>query len=199
MPARAGLDRAAVVRAAAALADERGMDALTLADLAAHLGIRTPSLYNHIAGLDGLRRDLALLGVRELTARLTHAAVGKAGDTAIIALADAYRAFAHEHPGLYAAALRPPAPGDAEAGAATEELVGIVTAVLAAYGLAGDDALHAVRAIRSMLHGFVALEMAGGFGLPLDCDESFRRLVHMCIGGVTAGGHRAAEEPERGA
>ena len=62
MPARAGLDSAAVVRAAADLADAKGIDALTLGEVAARLGVRTPSLYNHIAGLDGLRRDLALLG-----------------------------------------------------------------------------------------------------------------------------------------
>jgi AcrR family transcriptional regulator len=46
-----------------------------------------------------------------------------------------------------------------------------------AAGAPDTDALHAIRALRAMLHGFVALEAAGGFGLPLDLDESYRRMV----------------------
>jgi AcrR family transcriptional regulator len=184
MPARAGLDSAAVVRAAADLADAKGIDVPTLGELAAHLGVRTPSLYNHVNGLEGLRRDLALLGVRELNARLSRAAVGKAGDAAIAAFADAYRAFAHAHPGLYAATQRAPGPDDNELHAAADEVVATIVAVLAAYGLEGNDAVHTVRAFRSVLHGFVSLEMGGGFGLPLDLDESFRRLLRIFITGL---------------
>jgi hypothetical protein len=51
-------------------------------------------------------------------------------------------------------------------------------------GLRGDDAIHAVRAFRSMVHGFATLEVAGGFGLPQDCDESFRRLVNALAAGM---------------
>jgi len=56
--------------------------------------------------------------------------------------------------------------------------------VLDAYGLQGEDALHAARSLRSLVHGFATLEIAGGFGLPLDCDESFRRLVEMFLNGL---------------
>jgi len=184
VPARAGLDAASVVRAAAALADANGVEALTLGELAAHLGVRTPSLYNHIAGLAGLRRDLALFGARELNARLSRAAIGKAGDAAIRAFADTYRAFAHAHPGLYAAIQRAPGPDDHELHAAADEVVATIVAVLAAYRLEGDDAMHTVRALRSFLHGFVSLEMGGGFGLPLDLDVSFRHLLQIFIAGL---------------
>ncbi len=186
MPARAGLDSAAVVRAAADLADANGVGVPTLGELAAHLGVRTPSLYNHIDGLDGLRRDVALLGLQELNARLSRAAIGKAGDTAIRAFADAYRAFAHEHPGLYAATQRAPGPDDSELHDAADEVIATIVAVLAAYGLEGDDAVHAVRALRSFLHGFASLEMGGGFGLPLNLDESYRRLLRIFITGLRA-------------
>jgi AcrR family transcriptional regulator len=184
MPLRAGLDRAAVIQAAADLADREGWERLTLATLAERLGIRTPSLYNHVAGLEGLRRDLAVLGCRELGARLARATIGKARDEAVMALAQAYRVFAHEHPGLYAALSRAPAPNDQEAVAAAGAVVEIVVAVLAAYGLQGDDAIHATRALRSALHGFAALESIGGFGIPLDLDESFRRLVYIFLQGL---------------
>ncbi len=184
MAVRAGLDRAAVVAAAAQLADRDGLEAVTLASLAADLGVRPPSLYSHVAGQDGLRRALALSGLQELTRRLGRAAVGKAGDAALLAVAHAYRTYAHEHPGVYAATLRAPDPDDAEWDAAGEELLAIVLAVLAGYGLEGSDAVHAVRGFRSVLHGFVALEALGGFGLPLDRDESFARLVDVFMAGL---------------
>ena len=104
MPRR-GLDRAAVVEAAAVLADAEGLEQLTLARLAHDLGIRTPSLYNHVEGLDGLRRELALLGLALLEARMARATVGKARVDAVLALAKTYRGFAHEHPALYTTSL----------------------------------------------------------------------------------------------
>lgn len=187
MPPRAGLDRTAVVEAAAALADDKGLENLSLTRLAERLGIRTPSLYNHVSGLEGLRRELALLGARELGRRLGRAAIGKTKDEAVFALAGTYRSFVGERPGLYAAAVRSSwlrEPEDPELRAAEEEAVGIVLAVLASYGLEGEDALHAVRGLRSAVHGFATLEAAGGFGLGLDTDESFRRLLRAFVDGL---------------
>ncbi|MDI5938548.1 TetR-like C-terminal domain-containing protein, partial [Micromonospora sp. DH15] len=48
---------------------------------------------------------------------------------------------------------------------------------LRGYGLDGDDAVDATRVLRSALHGFLALEAAGGFGLPRDLDRSYDQLV----------------------
>ena len=80
--------------------------------------------------------------------------------------------------------VRAPGPEDAELQAAAQEVLDVVLAALATYGLRGDDALHATRGLRSLLHGFVALELAGGFGLPLDLDESFHRLLRVFIQGL---------------
>src|SRR5437763_16803841 len=70
MSHRVGLDQATVVEAAAKLVDEEGIEQLTLGRLAERLGIRTPSVYNHVAGLPGLKRDLALYCSRGLLGRL---------------------------------------------------------------------------------------------------------------------------------
>ncbi len=181
---KAGLDRAVVVQAAAELADTVGLEKVTLGEVAAHLGVRTPSLYNHVAGLAGLQRELTLLGLYELGSRLGRAVMGKAKDEAIWAMAWAYRDFVKEHPGLYTATVHAPDPEDTEQQVAAREVVDIVLKVLAPYGLHDDDALHAIRGIRSLLHGFATLEIVGGFGLPLELDESFRRLVEMFISGI---------------
>jgi AcrR family transcriptional regulator len=185
---RAGLDAASVVAAAARLADRDGMDQLTLARLAAELGVRAPSLYAHVGGLGDLRDRVAALGVVELTGALSDAATGRAAHEALYTVAVAYRAYARQRPGVYAAMQRAPEAGDDEREAAAARLVGVLTAVLRGYGLEGDDAIHAVRLLRSALHGFVSLESVGGFALPLDLEQTYERLIEMVDRGLRAGG-----------
>jgi AcrR family transcriptional regulator len=176
-----------VVRAAAELANREGSAALTINRLAAQLGIQPPSLYNHIGGLAALQRELALLNARQLGECLGRAALGRAGAPALLALAHAYRDYIKQNPGVYLASLQ--ASGtheqpDPELAAAEGQVVQVVMAVMESFGLRGEDGLHAVRGLRSMVHGFASLEIAGGFGLPLDCDESFNRLLALLIRGL---------------
>ena len=179
--ARAGLTEDRVVVEAERIADEVGLSRLTLAALAESLGVRQPSLYKHIDGMDGLQRSIAVRAKIELGDVLGRAAVGKSGDDAIRALSQSYRRWATTHPGRYSATVRAPKPGDVDDQAASATVVGVVLDVLAGYGLHGDDAIDAARALRSTLHGFVALDAAGGFGLPVDIDRSFDRLVDGLI------------------
>ena len=185
---RAGLSRAAVVEAAGVLADEGGLEELSLVDLAGRLGVRKPSLYNHMAGIGDLRRELALAGLRELGRRMFRAAAGRAGEDGLFALAEAYRAFVKERPGLYEATVRSyrlSDPGDPEF---EEEALEPVLAVLASCGISGgEEAIHAARGLRSVAHGFATLEKAGGFGMSVDQDESFRRLVSAYAAGLRSG------------
>jgi len=184
---RAGLSTASVVSSAAEIADTEGLEALTLARLASTAGVRTPSLYNHVTGLEDVRRRVALLALREVAAALREAAVGRAGDEALVAAAGAYRAYALRHPGRYAAIQRAPAEGDDEMLAAGAEAVGILLAILRGYGLDEEQTVHATRAVRSALHGFVTLEAAGGFGLPQSVDDSYARLVALLDSGLSRG------------
>jgi AcrR family transcriptional regulator len=93
---RVGLTHERVVAEAAVVADEVGLESLTLAAVAKRVGVAIPSLYKHIDGLDALRRDLAVLGVRELTAAASAAAVGRAGRDALHAIAGAHRDYASD-------------------------------------------------------------------------------------------------------
>jgi AcrR family transcriptional regulator len=157
---------------------------LTMSDLAARLGVRSPSLYNHIGGLDDLRSALALLGVRELEGRLARAAIGKAGADALRAMGMAYRDFALERPGLYLTAQRAPDPNDADLNAASNAVIDVLRLVLEPMGLSMQEQIHTIRGLRSIVHGFVSLELMGGFGLPEDVDESFRRLLDTFVAGL---------------
>lgn len=174
---RAGVTHERVVAEAAAVVDEVGLERLTLAAIAHRLGVTQPSLYKHVDSLDALRRDLAVLGVRELTGALSAAAVGRARSDALYAIANAYRDYASAHPGRSAAALRAPAPDDPEHMAAGEAAAAVLFAVLEGYGIAGEDAIDAIRSLRAAMHGFVSLEAAGGFGLPRSVDATYGRLI----------------------
>src|SRR5262249_36758632 len=103
------------------------------------------------------------------------------GADAIRALADAYRAYIKDHPGRYAATVRAGTADDPELQAAQSQPVDIALRALAAYRLAPDDAIHAVRMMRSLVHGIATLENAGGFGLPQKVDETFQRLVESYL------------------
>lgn len=184
-----GIDRGQVVAVAAELADAHGLEQLTMAQVAARLGVRLPSLYNHVEGLPGLQHELALLAGRQLLERISRAAIGKAADAAVIAIGQAYRRYVLEHPGRYAAIVRAPAPDDTELQQVGQAIIEVVLTVLEPYGLDEAAAIHAVRGLRSIAHGFATLERAGGFGLPLDCDESFLRLLRAYVAGLRPAGH----------
>jgi AcrR family transcriptional regulator len=185
MSHRVGLDQATVVEAAAKLVDQEGLEQLSLGRLAERLGVRTPSLYNHVAGLPGLKHDLALYCLRDLLDRITRATIGKSRTEAIFALANAYRTYARETPGRYALTLQAPDPGDQELQAIAQQIVDVLRAVLAPYRLSEEEAIHAIRSLRSMVHGFISLEVAGGFGMPVDLDASFHWLINLFIAGLS--------------
>jgi AcrR family transcriptional regulator len=185
MAGQVGLDRDTVLAAAATIADDFGLDELTLARLAARLKVRSQSLYAHVEGIDGLRRDLGLLGQRLLAEELQTAARGLAGRDALHAIAKAYRAFELRRPGVYAASLRSPA-DDEEAWAGIERAREPLAVVLRSYGLSDDDAIHWYRMVWSAIHGFVSFQRAGLMNLPADPDESFRQLVDLFADGLEA-------------
>ncbi|MCC2685912.1 MAG: TetR family transcriptional regulator [Paenibacillaceae bacterium] len=184
MVQRRVLDLQAVLQAAADMADEQGFDEVTLASLAQKLQIRSPSLYNHVNGLPGLRSKLAVYGLEQLHQLMTQASVGRAGDDAVHALGEAYVDFARSHPGLYEATLRMPDLQHPDVQRVGSGIVELAVRVLSAYGLAGDVAIHAVRGLRSILHGFASLELKGQFGMPLDLDVSLRLLLDTFIAGI---------------
>jgi AcrR family transcriptional regulator len=194
MARKRGLVRADVVRVAGEIADAHGLDEVSLAGVAERLGIRSPSLYAHVDGLAGLRRELALAAAAAMTEAFREAMSGLSGEEALRALAIDYRRYARRHPGHYEAAQRAVAPGEDEE--LYEALAGVanpVFQVLAEMGAAGPDRVHLTRAFRSALHGFVVLEEGGGFGMPESVDESFRRMVDMLISGVRSAAERAGE------
>lgn len=178
---RAGLSTERVTDEAAMLADVVGLDHVTVSALAERLGVRQPSLYKHIDSIASLKRSVSIQAKRDLGDVLVRAAVGRSGPEAIRAMSHAYRRWALVHPGRYQASQLIPEPGDIENEAVMLSAIQIIADVLVAYQLEGDDAVDAIRGFRSILHGFVTLECAGGFTLVADVDRSFERLINGFI------------------
>ena len=195
--ARAGLSEDRVIVEAERLVDEVGLPQLTLAALAGRLGVRQPSLYKHIDGMEALQRSIAVRARSELADVLGRAAVGRARGDAIRAMAHAYREWAVAHPGRYAATARAPIAGDAEDEAASNAVVQVVLDVLSGYNLTGDTAIDATRTMRSAFHGFVSLETNDGFGLPVSVDRSYDYLVDSLVRALDASGVPAGTSDER--
>lgn len=187
---RAGLTRRGVAAIALDLVDEGGgpgFDRLTLAAVASRAGVAVPSLYKHVASLDDLRRLVAIASVAELTRVLATATIGRSGADALREAADAVRRYAGVHPARYAAAQVAPDlsdPSDAELAARAGETIAVLAAALRGFALPEESTVDAIRMLRSAIHGFVTLELNGGFGLPDDLDRSFRLLIDGVIAGI---------------
>ncbi|WP_433392484.1 TetR/AcrR family transcriptional regulator [Micromonospora sp. KLBMP9576] len=179
---RAGLDRATVISAAAAVADERGFAALSMALVAERLGVRTPSLYKHVDGLAELRQGIARLAMTELGDALRDAMQGIAGRDALAAAARVFRCYVTQRPGRYAATVG--AASDAGFEAAGERVIASLSAVLRGYRIAPAEQTHALRTLRSALHGFATLQQANGFQWQEDADESFAWMVDLLDRGL---------------
>ena len=194
MAQRVGITEQAVLDAAAKLADSEGLDALSLTNVAKLLGIRTPSLYAHVDGLDDLHRRLALAGVNRLGAELRAATQNKVGRPALEAIAHTYRSFALGHPGQYRATLRNPGE-DAELRAANQLALDVFLDVLRNLGLPESELMHCYRAFWSALHGFNALLATGVMSMPADLSTSYDRIVDMVMSYATLAA--AAPKPAR--
>lgn len=181
---KVGLELTEILAAAAELADQFGMQEVTLANLAKKLGIRPPSLYNHFDGLGGLRKKMAIYGIYRLYEVLAQAAIGVSGDEAVLTISKAYVDFARKHPGVYEATLMAPDMEDEDVQHAGSKVVDLTVRVLQAYRLEGDTAIHAVRGLRSILHGFSSLEQSGGFKMAVDLNESLEIIIKAFTHGM---------------
>ena len=184
---RAGLDQASVTAAGAALADEVGFSALSMGLLAERLGVKTPSLYKHVAGQADLVHRIAVLAMNELADAIRDAIQGRSGKEALVAGAQTMRRYVLEHPGRYAAGNGAKVSGpDDPLVPAVQRVLASWSAMLHGYHLDPDQEIHALRMLRSLLHGFASLEADGSFQIDADVDVSFTWMLTFIDQGLTA-------------
>jgi len=166
---------AALTSAAIVVADREGFVTLTLNGVAPELGVAASTLHSHTDGLDGLKTLVAVAGTRNLTEAIRNSAIGTSGLNALTAMATAYRTFAIEHPGQFASTLLPPRSDLDELATANATLIEVFVLVYRAIGLEDKDARLAARAMRSAIHGFLALQRTQASAS--DHDVEYRYLL----------------------
>lgn len=200
---RAGLNTAEVVAAGAELADEIGIESVSLAALAERLGVRAPALYKHIDGIGDLQHRIATLAMTEFSDALRDALQGKSRADAIGALFTALRSYIAEHPGRYNATTGAQLQGsDDPLLAPTTRFIDSNRAVLSGYGIPPDELDHAIRMLRCMIHGYALLQAANAFQWSNDPEESVAWMIRFVDTGLTAVGEdtsQSAKAPAVGA
>jgi AcrR family transcriptional regulator len=174
---RAGLNADVLTLAAAELADEAGLEQVTLAALAKRFGVAAPSLYSHVRSNADLKERIALLALAELADRAAETVAGRGDRAALAALGGVYREYAAAHPGRYAA-TRLPLDDATAARSAGPRHVELAHAVLRGYDLSELDRTHAVRLLGATFQGWATLEAAGAFSHSAPASEvSWERVV----------------------
>jgi AcrR family transcriptional regulator len=189
------LDPDQVVIAAEQLVNAHGWESLTMAALAAELGVRAPSLYRHVESLDALRRELRLRTVVEMTDAVRAAVMGKSGIDGLHALTEAFRSYAKANPVRYLAQTS--LPGDDAMRAAGHRLGEAGYAVLASVGLADDELPVATAQLAALCHGFVSLELVQTIDWVKDPDAAYYELVELFAAGLGKGAAAPAPSPKR--
>jgi AcrR family transcriptional regulator len=187
---RAGLDAASVTAAGAALVDEVGFSGLSMGLLAERLGVKTPSLYKHVANQADLTHRIAVLAMNEFADAIRDAIQGRSGREALVAGAHAMRRYVLDHPGRYAAGNVADVHGpDDPLVPAVQRVFASWAAMLHGYRLNPDQEIHALRMLRSTLHGFATLEAGGGFRIDTEVDDSFTWMLDFIDHGLKADRH----------
>lgn len=181
--ARAGIDKNLVIIGAAKLANEEGLENITLKRLADNLGIQTPSLYNHISGLEDLRKQLMIYGWKQMEEKIIQAVIGISGYDALKAMGYAFYDYATGNPGVFGAMLWYNKFRDEETMAATEGLFSVIYKITKSLNISPENSEHLIRTWRGFLEGFSLLVNNGAFGHPFSIKDSFEISLNVLVEG----------------
>lgn len=181
MAARIGISKKQVIDAAEEILTEKGkLEEVSLSQVAHKTGIRVQSLYAHVDGMNGLRREIALRSLAQLANTVTEAAVGRSGITAVEAILQAQLTFALTRPGSFTATIHPP--GD------DQELLDAIAAVqrpldlvLERLEVVDPERTHWTRLVLSSIYGFSLLSRDAQLTLPVSPESSGQHLVDVLV------------------
>jgi AcrR family transcriptional regulator len=177
---RTRITREGVIATAVSIADEGGLDAVSLSAVATRLGCSPPSLYTHVDSLADLLDGVTTACTAEFADALRDSVVGRAGDDALRAFSESWRSFAASRPARYAAVFRRAASPDAARAQAVEVGMRAGQAVLRSLGVAERDLAVAATTLRAYLQGFVDIERIEA---PVHADAAFVRGIDALVAG----------------
>lgn len=191
---RIGLSKEKIVEAAVALIEQSGTSEFSMRALADYLQIKTASLYNHVESMHSLMVAVCAYALQMQRKSEMNAIEGKTGNEAIMALANAYRIFAKEHPHLYRLIIHTAASCGEQLSEISRCIVEPFMKVLEHTSLTDNEKYHWQRVLRGILHGFASQEDAGFFShLPADVNESFQTAIQCYMDGLVQAERRQVE------
>ena len=182
--ARMGLDKSAVISRAAQLANDVGLENITLKALANDLNIQPPSLYYHIGGLDDLKKELMIYGWLQMEDQILEAVAGISGYDAIEVICREFVKYATENPGVFNAMLWYNKFENDKTNNATKKLFSVVFKVFSSLNITQEDSDHLMRTFRSFLEGFALLVNHNAFGNPVSINDSLDLSLKVLIAGM---------------
>jgi AcrR family transcriptional regulator len=181
MAARIGITKTQVIEAGISILEEKGkIEEVSLSAVAERTGMRTQSLYAHIDGMKGLRRELALYSLEKLAGAVVDAAMGRAGIDAVEAILQAHLSFALNQPGLFTATIHPPG-DDLELQTAINSVSYPLDLVLERIGIEQPERTHWTRLFLSVVYGFSSLYKGAKLTLPVPPENSADHLIRVLI------------------
>jgi AcrR family transcriptional regulator len=183
-PYPAQVDREQIVDTAWELVETRGLDQLSLGNLASELGIKAPSLYRHIKNKAGLLQAINELTQQRLIDHLVEllSSIDARPLETLTAVAYAYRTFAHDHPVTYMLWVTTVDPDSRPDPIWQEQtVIPLQEAVAKVSGEARS--LSALHGLWAFLNGFVMLELNKQFRLEGDLDAAFSDAVEAWLRG----------------
>lgn len=190
-----GVTKEMIVSEAIACIEDSGQPAVSLHELARRLGIKTPSLYNHIRNTRELQHEMMRRAIDQFVANQRQATQGKETDEAVRAFAHAYYVFAAQHRGLYRLIMSMPSENDQQAKELALPLLETVVEIFRGYGLGENGIAHWQRVFRAILHGFISQEDLGYFYYYDEADLNQSRT--MAVDCFLVGLHAAMQEEEQ--
>jgi len=172
------IDRASVLRASLAIADEHGVDALTMQTVAERLGVTSMALYRHVEN----KKDLLDGVVESLLNEIPQPSNDQAWHEQLSSMGQAVRDAARRHPTVFPLLLQLPAttPG-------ARRIRERVYEALRHAGLEDADLKRVERLISTIVLGFAVSEVSGRFRAhsrkTLDAD--YAALEQIILTGLT--------------
>ena len=146
--------KAEVIKTASDMADRNGLHNVSLKAIAENLGIRTPSLYNHIGSLDELLREIAHSGMRTMNEKM------------IRAVAVEYLNYMIEHPGVYEIIQWASWNGTEETAIIFNDYLSLLKTLICSCGFNPDKTTEILSMVTGMLHGYTTLQLRYAFSNP---------------------------------
>ena len=181
---RTGLSKEEIIEKAATLANEKGLSYLSVTTLSEYLGIRKPSLYNHVKSIDDLHYKLMIYGWKKVSDEIVAGIDSTSPKEKLRNYGRAFYRFSMENPGVFEAMLWYNKYSDETLLEATEGLYSFFFEQTDSLGIDREVANHLLRTYRAFLEGFIMLQIHNSFGNPISIDESFEISMNVLISGM---------------